>query len=238
MIFVIQHVGIEGIGTLGEFFGSIYKDIKTVDLERGNNLPGGFKNIEAIIVLGGPMNVYEVDKYPFLKDEDFFLKAALKNNIPILGICLGAQLLAKSAGAAVKKASNSEIGWYDIFLTEDGIEDELFYGLDSTLKVFQWHEDTFEVPKEGTLLAASNICRNQAFKIGTNAYGLQFHIEITEDMIKAWTGEYLDNNDAALRNKAEKMRQDYMAIKDVFDKQARKVYLNFLKLIEGNKFKI
>ena len=238
MILIMQHVSIEGTGTLGGFFGSIYRDVRTVNLEKGDRLPGGLKNIKAIVVLGGPMNVYEVDKYPFLKDENSLLLTALKNKIPILGICLGAQLLAKSAGALVKKAPNSEIGWYDIFLTEDGIKDELFNGLDGTLKVFQWHEDTFEIPKGGILLATSDTCRNQAFRIGPNAYGLQFHIEITEDMIKTWTSEYLDNNAVALQNKAEKMRRDYMAIEDVFNKQTRKVYLNFLKLIEDNKFKI
>ena len=132
---------------------------------------------------GWPMDVYEEDKYSFLKAEDDFIRAVLKREVPFSGICLGSQLLAKACGAHVTKAPQREMGFIPIQITNEGKEDVLFQGIDNGLQAFQWHEDMFEVPKGGRLLAESDSCPHQAFRMGPSAYGLQFHIEITQKSI-------------------------------------------------------
>ena len=231
MILVIKHIAIEGPGSLGEFFQSTDWKVKTVELEKDGKLPRDLSDIEAIITLGGPMNVYQEDKYPFLRDEDALLKKAMEEEIPILGICLGAQLLAKASGGNVKKARKKEIGWYTIKLTTDGSKDLFFEGVGKALDAFQWHEDTFEISKDAKLLATSKRCNTQAFRVGKNAYGLQFHIEVTAEMIEKWTREYFDNKDPKLRLKSYEMLSDYCKRESLFNRQANRVYLNFSKII-------
>ncbi len=194
MILVIKHIDIEGLGNMEKPLSG-FAGLNIIDLSKGDLLPSDLSDIKAVISLGGPMNVYEEDKLPFLKDEDRLLKEALRNEIPFLGVCLGAQLLAKASGAKVFKAKIKEIGWYEVNLTEEGRKDPLFCGLPEELKVFQWHEDTFDIPPEGALLAGSRACSNQAFRVGENAYGLQFHLEVTVDMIESWIARYKGSAD-------------------------------------------
>jgi hypothetical protein len=110
----------------------------------------------------------------------------LAEEVPFLGVCLGGQLLAKSCGAQVTKSPHEEKGWFDVKLTAAGAHDSLFRGLPDTFPVFQWHEDTFAVPEGAALLAFAETCRNQAFRVGNAAYGLQFHLEITPEMVESW----------------------------------------------------
>lgn len=143
-------------------------------------------DVTHLVILGGPMNVYEEDCYPFLREEDLYIKEAIQRGKKILGICLGSQLIAKALGAKVFKAPMKEIGWYDVSLTEEGSLDPLFSEFPKTFPVFQWHEDTFEIPKAGKLIATSSPTPHQAFRYGENVYGLQFHLEVTESMIREW----------------------------------------------------
>ena len=189
-ILVLKHIGVEGPGSIGDFFMNTTWDLKTVDLGKGEVLPDSLKNTGAIISLGGPMNVYEEGKYPFLIDEVVFLQRAVKEEIPVLGICLGAQLLARACGAKVSKAPAKEIGWYKIILTKQGREDSLFTALPKEFEMFQWHEDTFEIPESAVRLAGSGSCPNQAFRVGRNAYGLQFHAEVNPEMVESWIEKY------------------------------------------------
>jgi GMP synthase-like glutamine amidotransferase len=133
------------------------------------------------------MNVYEEAIHSFLREEDRFLRAAAERGLPALGICLGAQLIAKAAGAAVTKNRVKEVGWSTVNLTEDGVRDPLFRELAPSLTVLQWHEDTFDIPAAGTLLATGRDCINQAFRVG-NSWGLQFHLEVTRPMLRDWFG--------------------------------------------------
>ena len=186
---IIRHIDIEGPGMLGEFLASKGIPMDFIGLEKGDRLPGDIGDYGFIVILGGPMNVYEEDKHPFLKDEDRLIKDAIKKEIPLLGICLGAQLIAKAAGAKVYANPVKEIGWYDISLTEEGLKDPFFNGLEREFPVFQWHGDTFSIPEGGQLLVSSSLCKNQAFKF-RSAYGLQFHVEVTPDIIKSWIDSY------------------------------------------------
>lgn len=212
MILVIKHVPQEGPGSIAEFF----KEVKTIELHRGDLLPSDVSGIDAVFIMGGPMNVYEEDKYPFLKDEDRFIKLLVREGIPTIGICLGAQLLAKACGAKVYKAPLKEIGWCAVELTEDGLKDSLFDEVPARFKVLQWHEDTFDIPEHGVLLAVGENCRNQAFRVGTCAYGFQFHIEVTPKMIIDWFGndsnEYEIYDEAKLTNLANRIYENFLDI--------------------------
>jgi len=232
MILFIKHIAIEGPGTLEEFFNSQTSwKIKIAELENGEILPL-VDECEAVISLGGPMNVYETSKYPFLEREERFLKAALEKEIPILGICLGAQLLAKVCGSKIKQAKNKEIGWHKVNLTEDGRQDPFFSGLPSELDAFQWHEDMFEIPKDALQLAESKTCPNQAFRFGRNSYGLQFHIEVTPEMIESWINEYQEESK---RFNAKDMLIESYKRREIFRRQAEIIYFNFAKIIAGSQ---
>jgi GMP synthase-like glutamine amidotransferase len=227
-ILIIKHIDIEGPGTLEYFLRSQnFFKLEIVELYREKTLPP-IETCAAVISLGGPMNVYETDKYPFLKTEEDFLKSAIEKEIPILGICLGAQLLAKVCGSSVKKAKHKEIGWYKISLTDYGKNDKLFSGLADEIIVFQWHEDTFEIPKNALHLAKSKNCSNQAFRYGKNSYGIQFHIEVTSEMIENWFLEYKEKN-----LDIKKILSQTQKLKDELQKEANLIYSNFLNIIKN-----
>jgi GMP synthase-like glutamine amidotransferase len=193
---IIKHVDIEGPGLIEYFLNQKRIPYQVLCLDSDARLPK-LEGFTHIVILGGPMNVYEEDRYPFLREEDLFIKEAIQRGKIILGICLGAQLIAKALGAKVFKAPVKEIGWHDVSLTRIGLQDPLFSKLPRTFPVFQWHEDTFEVPKSGKLIATSSSVPHQAFRYGDNACGLQFHLEVTEKMIKEWMEIYKDENEDA-----------------------------------------
>ena len=195
-ILILEHNSSEGPGTIVDYFSGRY-ELKTVGLWDGDKLPSSFEGIAAVIAMGGPMNVYEEEKYPFLKAEDEFIKKVVTGKIPYLGICLGAQLLAKACGAKVRKNRVKETGWYEVSVTPDGMRDGIFSLLPESFTVFQWHEDTFEIPGNAAHLASSLDCRNQAFRSGPKAYGLQFHVEATGNMIGKWFGG--DKSESSLK---------------------------------------
>jgi GMP synthase-like glutamine amidotransferase len=234
MILIIKHVLIEGPGLIGEFFQSGKQLMRTIELEKGDKFPDNFEKIKAIIVMGGPMNVDEEEQYPFLKEEDKFLKKVIALNIPLLGICLGAQLLAKAVGAKVRKGVAKEIGWYKVNLTGDGEKDLLFKGLGKSLEIFQWHNDQFDIPRDALWLAKSKICPNQAFKIGKNAYGLQFHMEITPAIVELWVKKYyLQSGKQSVKiTDVQKMLIDTYRKKGQLTRQTKKILFNFSQMIE------
>ncbi len=196
-VLIIKHIDIEGPGTLGEFIeenGIPYQVINAYLEDSYIEEPGDYS---AVITLGGPMGVYDDSEvYPFLGWEDAFLKRTIREDVPALGICLGAQLLARAAGARITKAPSKEIGWSSVSLTEDGRADPLFRELPPEITVFQWHGDTFEIPEGGKRLAASGVCPNQAFRVGSRAYGLQFHLEVTAPMVNQWIDSYKEELDS------------------------------------------
>jgi GMP synthase (glutamine-hydrolysing) len=188
-VLVMKHVDIEGPGLIEACLSQEKIPYQILTLESGLHLPK-LDNLTHLVILGGPMNVYEEDRYPFLKIEDLFIKEAIQRGKSILGICLGAQLIAKALGAKVFKAPVREIGWYDVSLTRIGSIDPFFSQLPKTFPVFQWHEDTFEIPHSAILIATSSAVPYQAFRYGDNAYGLQFHLEVTREMIREWVDTY------------------------------------------------
>jgi len=218
-VVVIIHSESEGWGTVGDFLQSLPVDVAQTRLYAGDQLPEDLSKVKAVISMGGHMNVYQEEEFPFLAHETVFLQKALRLQIPIFGICLGAQMVAKACGVPVTLASAKERGWTSVSLTREGVHDPLFNGLAGELLVFQWHEDSFQIPNGGVLLATSATCRNQAFRYG-NAYGIQFHPEVTREIILDWSKE----SEARER---ETIMQRFEEVKDHFFDQAMKLYSNF-----------
>jgi len=228
MIFCVKNIDIEGPEALGDFLKSQGFFLKIVDLSQGDVLPHSLRMIEAVICLGGPMNVDEEQKHPFLIKEIDFIREVVKYEIPFLGICLGAQLLAKACGAKIVRSPQEEIGFSKIFLTEDGLKDPLFYGIEKDIRVFQWHSDMFEIPQGAKWLAQSRKCPYQAFRMGACAYGLQFHMEIYEKNIEQWAKVYCGKEDEAMGLKVHRMQQDYRLSETIFSQTARRIFSNFV----------
>ena len=126
------------------------------------------------------------DDLPYLRQEEEHIRQAIARGLPVLGVCLGSQLIARALGAQVRRNPVKEIGWFDLTLTQSGRGDAMFAGFGDRESVFHWHSETFDLPPGAELLAGSERCRNQAFRIGHAVYGMQFHLEITPAMIAAW----------------------------------------------------
>jgi GMP synthase (glutamine-hydrolysing) len=181
--------------------------------------------ITASIVLGGVMGVYETEKHPFLLKVKKFIRAVVNAERPLLGICLGGQLLAEVLGIKVRSGVYGEMGTHAVNLTPEGLNDPLFQYLPEQFISFQWHNDSFDIPERGARLAFSSACPNQAFRYGKNAYGLQFHPEINEQIVTVWChGDASGNtssdrivtafkkNEEAYRNFSLQMLQNFLRI--------------------------
>jgi GMP synthase-like glutamine amidotransferase len=148
-----------------------------------------WKYVRALMILGGPMSVNEEDNFPFLRWEKRIIRAAIDEAVPILGICLGAQLIAATLGTPVFHGPVKEIGWSPISITPHGQVDSLLGYLPENATVFQWHSDGFDLPAGAIRLASSAHYSTQAFRVGKTVYGLQFHLEVTPRMIERWIDE-------------------------------------------------
>ena len=185
-LLVFQHVPYEILGTLNPLLKRAGFRIRYVNFARHPDAQANLEGYHGLVVLGGPMSVYHDHRYPHLTSEMKLIEDAMKRNLPVLGICLGAQLIAKTLGAAVYANPQKEIGWYDLRPTRETVQDPVLKALRSEEKVFQWHGDTFDMPMGAVHLAASPICTHQAFRYGDSVYGLQFHLEVDEPMIMRW----------------------------------------------------
>ncbi len=185
-ILVFQHDPYEELGIFVSVLEEHHLSFATVRLFEGEIPAEDWESVKALIILGGPMSALDEERYPFLKWEKAIIRAAVKERLPILGIGLGAQLIAAATGAEVYSGNVQEIGWYPISMTPEGQMDSIFGYLPENPTVFQWHSDAFDLPKGAQRLASSLHYDNQAFRIGKNVYGLQFHLEATPKMIEQW----------------------------------------------------
>lgn len=185
-VLVFQHVAHEILGTLNPLLKQQGLRIRYVNFERNPDEQPSLEKYNGLIVLGGHMGVYEAEEYTHIKTEMKLIEAALKKGIPILGICLGAQILAHVLGADVRRSPQKEVGWCDIELTAEGQKDPLFSHFQKTERIFQMHGDTFDIPQSAVHLASSQACLGQAFRLNENVYGLQFHLEVDQAMILRW----------------------------------------------------
>lgn len=194
----LQHVPFEGLGCIDPWLAENRHTAACARLWAGDRLPD-VGIVDGLIVMGGPMGVYDEAVYPWLAEEKSFIKQIIAQNKPVLGICLGAQLIAEVLGATVKKNSQREIGFFPV--TGDG---KIF---PAEFMAFHWHGDTFGIPDDAVHLAASAACKNQAFIYKTNVLALQFHLETTEESLMALYKNCRDEiTDGPFIQTMEKMR--------------------------------
>ena len=183
-VLAFRHVPFEGVGLIAPLLQERGIGCDFADLyQEGASVPD-ITAYAGLIVLGGPMSAN--DPLPYLDRERALVAQAVGCGQPLLGICLGSQLIARCLGAEVHGNGKKEIGWFDIHFTEAAAEDTLFAGIPGPETVFHWHGDTWELPPGAERLAWSHACVNQAFRAGRNIYGLQFHLEVTPAMIADW----------------------------------------------------
>jgi GMP synthase (glutamine-hydrolysing) len=233
-ILVFQHVAAEPLGTLDRLIRERGHRVKFVNFERQPDARPRLDRYRGLIVLGGPMNVEDRDARPHLQTEIDSIRDAVAQGKPVLGICLGAQLLAHALGAEVRRNPVSEIGWYDLAVTEHGRADPVFAPLGDTAPVFQWHGYTFDIPPGAAHLARTSGCANQAFRHGSNAYGFQFHLEMDQPLIERWLNlpAYRDDLIAAgLGRDADAIRTDTLPRIAAMQATAHAVFNNFLDLV-------
>lgn len=183
-VLVLQHVPYEPLGTLDPLLRQRKIRIRYVNFGRDPHARPNLDGYDGLIVLGGPMSVNDQTHLPHLRVELDLITQALQRDLPILGICLGAQLLAHGLGAAVKRNSMKELGWYAMYLT--ATEDAVLSKMAQGQQIFQWHADTFALPSDTEHLAFTDGCANQAFRHGQRNYGFQFHLEVDRRLIERW----------------------------------------------------
>jgi GMP synthase (glutamine-hydrolysing) len=190
-VYVLQHHAAENLGTISDALEGAALAWQYVRIYDGHPVPADMKGAGGLIVMGGPMGVYQTERYPFLKDEMTLIQDAVKQGRPVLGICLGAQIVAAALGAKVEKnPRGKEIGWYPVKLEAAAKDDRIFKGIVETITPFHWHGDFFELPPGATSLATSDQTPCQAFRHGTSVYGLQFHIEVTRESVEQMSAAF------------------------------------------------
>lgn len=192
MVVIFQHVPFEGPGVIVDMLegrGVPFVIIHGYDGEVLPHTPAGYSGV---ISMGGPMSAN--DDLAYLEKEKTFLAQAVERDLPVLGICLGAQLLAASVGGKIYSGFEVEVGWGEVSLTEEGLKDPVFAAVQDPLPVLHWHTETFDLPEDSVLLASSDKYVNQAFRLKSHAYGLQFHLEATDEMVREWVNEDEDSD--------------------------------------------
>jgi GMP synthase-like glutamine amidotransferase len=195
-VLVLQHIACEPPGAFEDVLVAAGAEIHRVELDEGDPLPH-WQDFVAIVAMGGPMSVNDDAELPWLTAEKQAIAEAVGADVPYWGSCLGVQLLAASLGARVYPGTQPEVGVLPVALTDEGRSDPVFAGLPAEFPTLQWHGDTFDLPEDATLLASSPAYPNQAFRVGRTAYGVQFHVEVTEQMAREWAevpayAEYAD----------------------------------------------
>ncbi|MEN8184939.1 MAG: gamma-glutamyl-gamma-aminobutyrate hydrolase family protein [Myxococcota bacterium] len=185
-ILVFQHVPFEILGTLDPLLKSYGFRIRYVNFDRHPHARPSLEGYDGLVVLGGPMSVDDTEAHPHLSTESELVTEAIERGMPLLGVCLGAQLIARALGARVGPSPDKEIGWHPVRPTEAGLEDPLLGHLGPSERLFQWHGDAFELPPGAVQLASSPGCEHQAFRYGERVYGFQFHLEVDERLIERW----------------------------------------------------
>jgi GMP synthase-like glutamine amidotransferase len=183
-LLVLQHIACEPPAAFEDELRARGLELVRVELDEGEAIPEA-DGFAGVVVMGGPMGAYEDDAHSWLAGEKRFLRDAVERDLPVWGVCLGAQLLAASLGGQVYPGPEAEVGVLPVELTEAAVDDPVFGDAPPSFPTLQWHGDTFDLPDGATLLACSPAYRNQVFRFG-RSYGLQFHVEVTPELAAQW----------------------------------------------------
>jgi len=196
-IHTFMHVPFEGLGCMKQWMSEKNLTVSYTRFYEDYKLPN-VDDIDWLIVMGGPMGVYDEDIYPWMEEEKAFIKQAIEKGKTIIGICLGSQLIAEVLGAKVYPNKKKEIGWFNLQITDEGKAEQLLNGFEDSFTVFHWHGDTFDLPEGSKRLFHSEITKNQAFIYNEKVLGLQFHFEVTEasmtEMLKHGASELIESD--------------------------------------------
>lgn len=184
----LQHAEHEDLGCIAPWLAARGAEVSMTRLQRGETLPAS-SEFDALLVLGGPMNIYEHDAHPWLVAEKQLIRSAIEAQKKVLGICLGSQLIADVLGGAVTRNAHSEVGWFEVALNAEGRAHPLFAEWPERFEAFHWHGDTFAIPPGAQNLMRSEACANQGFVFGERVLGLQFHPEVTAADARRWFAE-------------------------------------------------
>lgn len=227
-IHCFQHVEFEGLGNIETWISKKGHQLSVTRFFADDPLPN-LEDMDYLLVMGGPMGANDEAIHPWMAGEKRFIKGATDKGIRVLGICLGAQLIASALGAKVFRNKHKEIGWFPVQLTPDGLASPFFSGLSPEFLVFHWHGDTFGLPEGARHLAENNACKNQAFSFQNHVLALQFHLDVRESDIADWVknageklkpGNYIQTPDEILS------RKDQLA---VIEKKLHEVLDRFLE---------
>ena len=232
-IHYIKHAPFEGLGSMEGYFRSNGHNLSSTLLYKNDFSFPPIAKIDWLIVIGGPMGVYDTADFSWLTQEKIFIKSMIDSGKIVIGICLGAQLIADVLGAKVYKNKHREIGWFTLTRTQEAKETILGNIIPETINSFHWHGDTFDLPDKSVLLATSEACRNQAYSIDNRIFGFQFHFEATREFAKALIVNCANELDGS---KYVQSREDIIAEQKQYDK-INSIMNDILRTIEGGNNK-
>lgn len=229
---IIQNETIVPPGTLLESLSFLKWNWEIVLMEENIEIPSPFQ-YDCLVLLGGTMNVDDTTGYPHLDGLRTVTAEALEKGFPVIGLCLGAQMMARAAGAEVRRNSCGETGWCQVTISDVGLKDPVLAGVPNPFEVFQWHDDSFEIPRGAAHLGSSPQCAGQIMRLGKNSYGFQCHIEVTDDIVTDWIKRYYREVEEKLGHGGPErlIRQTAQNISQ-YNRVCGQVFINYFKSIE------
>jgi len=231
-LLLVRNDGFETYGVAVPSLRSAGAELLLVDAFEGQPLPE-LSEVAGVVMLGGTVNADQVDRYPFLLEDRTLTREAVEAGVPYLGVCLGAQILARALDRPVMKAARREVGFQPIHPTESASDDALLSGFTDGDRVFQWHEDTFDLPEGATLLATDDDVPHQAFRVGDLAWGIQFHFEVDGAELEAWLDEAdsLMDLEATWGKSSEDIRLEAKEHMAAHEERGREVFRRFVEVV-------
>ena len=229
-IHYIQHVEFETPANILKWAEKKGHQVSGTHLYKGDNLPE-LDDFDFLVVMGGPMGIYDEDEYPWLKKEKNFIKEAIEKDKKVLGICLGAQLIADVLGSKVYKNKEKEIGWFPVEKTLEADNSKIFKDFPEKFMAFHWHGDTFDIPSGAIHTAKSTACKNQSFEYNDGkVVALQFHLEVDKNAVK----RLIENSEEELKEKGDYIQSpEEMLKEEIYFKEIENLLYKMLDKLES-----